>query len=120
GDWAVVIHNALMYVSGAPTGIEHFDPLAPVLAVRLATAPNPAQFAATVSYAVPRGGPVQLSVFDQSGRLVRSLFAGQAKTGVNSLVWNLRDDAGQVVSKGVYFCKLVAQDKTLSRKLVVR
>ncbi len=120
GDWALVIHNALMFVSGGATGIGGFDPFSPVLHVTLQAAPNPAQYQARVSYALSAAGPVELAVYDQSGRLVRTLFNGKVRSGVNSLVWNLDDNDGRAVAKGVYFCKLVAQDRTLSRKLVVR
>ena len=120
GDWALVIHNALNFVAGGVSGIGGFDPFAPALYVKLNAMPNPAQFQATVNYAVPQGGQISITFYDQSGRLVRTLFVGKAKAGVNSLVWNLKDNNGQLVSKGVYFCKLVAGDKTLGHKLVVR
>jgi serine protease AprX len=120
GDWALVIHNALNFVAGAVSGVNGFDPLAPALHVALSAAPNPAQFRAVVNYAAPNAGSINISFYDQSGRLVRTLFAGRVKAGINQLVWDLKDNNGRRAAKGVYFCKLVAGDETLSRKLVVR
>ncbi|MFO7649715.1 MAG: S8 family serine peptidase, partial [bacterium] len=120
GDWALVFHNALAFVSGGQTGVEDLDPLAPVLHVELSAAPNPAQLRVNLSYAVPLGGPVELGIYDLSGRLVRTLVRGEVGPGVNRTTWDRRDDGGREVAAGVYFCKLTAGAKTESRKLVLR
>ena len=120
GDWVLVWHNAFMFVAGSVTGVSEFDPTAPALNARLSATPNPAQAVATLNYMVPSTGPVNLSVYDGSGRLVRTLFAGSARPGLNTLTWNLRGTSGHRVANGVYFCKLVQGERTQSRKLVVR
>jgi hypothetical protein len=120
GDWALVFHNALLFVAGGTTGIEDFDPLAPILRVHLGAAPNPALSRVSISYAVPTGGPVELGIYDLSGRLVRTLVRGRAAAGVSHANWDRTDNSGREVAAGVYVCKLAAGEKTQSRKLVVR
>jgi hypothetical protein len=121
GDWVLVWHNSFMYVAGSVSGVGGFDPFAPVLHVTLSATPNPVLGPrAEVNYTVPDAGKVSLNVFDLNGRLVKTLVSGNAKPGVNRVVWNLTNNAGKQVSSGVYFCKLVAGSKTQSRKLVVR
>jgi hypothetical protein len=121
GDWVLVWHNSFMYVAGSAAGVHEFDPFAPGLTLSLTAMPNPALGPrAEVNYIVPDGSRVSLNVFDLNGRLVRTLVSGNAEPGVNRVLWNLTNDAGKRVSSGVYFCKLVAGNKTLSRKLVVR
>ena len=110
-----------MYVAGTGSGVGGFDPFAPALNVTLSTTPNPVLGPrAELNYTVPDAGEVSLNVFDLNGRLVKTLVNGNAKPGVNRVVWNLTDKTGRQVSPGVYFCKLVAGSKTQSRKLVVR
>ncbi|MCX6843757.1 MAG: T9SS type A sorting domain-containing protein [candidate division WOR-3 bacterium] len=121
GDWVLVWHNSFMYVAGTGSGVGGFDPFAPALNVTLSTTPNPVLGPrAELNYTVPDAGEVSLNVFDLNGRLVKTLVNGNAKPGVNRVVWNLADNTGRQVSSGVYFCKLVAGSRTQSRKLVVR
>ncbi|MCX6843758.1 MAG: T9SS type A sorting domain-containing protein [candidate division WOR-3 bacterium] len=121
GDWVLVWHNSFMYVAGSGSGVGGFDPFAPALNVTLSATPNPVLGPrAEVNYTVPAAGKVSLYVFDLNGRLVKTLVNGNAKPGVNRVIWNLADNTGRQVSSGVYFCKLVAGSKTQSRKVVVR
>ncbi|MEO0081692.1 MAG: T9SS type A sorting domain-containing protein [candidate division WOR-3 bacterium] len=118
GDWALVFHNALRYVAGM-TGTKEFDPFRPALHVELEAAPVPARGRVVINYAVAGSGLVEVGVYDQSGRLVQTVFRGNAESGINRLVWNMTDSEGRSVPAGVYFCKLVAGDKVESQKLVV-
>lgn len=120
GDWGLVIHNALWYTSGGLSGVEGFDPLRPALNVRLDAAPSPSARQVTVSYAVAGGTPVTVGIYDLGGRLVKTLYAGTARAGLSSLVWNLTDGAGRQVASGTYFCRLVSGGTTEARKIVVQ
>ncbi|HDQ98853.1 MAG TPA: T9SS type A sorting domain-containing protein [candidate division WOR-3 bacterium] len=118
GDWALVIRNALHYVSGL-VGTEEFDPVRPALSVRLETAPNPVRRQVTVNWALPHAGEVSVGIYDAGGRLVRTLFTGRAEPGAGRASWNLADSRGERVASGVYFCCLDAGGRSVSSKLVV-
>ena len=121
GDWVLVWHNSFMYVAGSAAGVHEFDPFAPGLTLSLNATPNPALGPrAEINYMVPDGSRVSLNVFDLNGRLVKTLASGNAKPGVNQVVWNMTDNTGRQVACGVYFSRLATGGKNISRKLVVR
>jgi serine protease AprX len=68
--------------------------------------PNPFRTRATLHFVVPRtsGGsvPVEVSVFDATGRLVKSLFEGRLPPGPHSTEWDGRDASGRRAPTGVY------------------
>mgnify|MGYP003874247801 CR=1 FL=1 len=117
GDWGLVIHNALSFVAGISTGIEQEQKaLAPGFV--FAVGPTPARSQVTISYATPEPGTADIRIYDSNGRLVRSL-PGRTGPAVRHATWNLNDTRGQPVARGIYFCRLDAAGRTLSRKLIV-
>ncbi len=80
--------------------------------------PNPTRLSATLHYAIGQGGPVNISLYDAAGRVVRTLSSGVMPAGRYSVVWDGRDDAGQSVASGVYYLRLAA-DQNLTQRLVV-
>jgi hypothetical protein len=62
---------------------------------------------------------VELSVYDVSGRLVRSLVTGVRNPGAHTLTWDLRGQDGRQVSSGVYFYRLRAGGKHVTMKQLV-
>jgi len=58
-------------------------------------------------------------MFDLAGRLVRTLVDGKRPAGVQSIVWDLRDDAGRAVPAGLYRCRLAAAGASEQRRFVV-
>jgi flagellar hook assembly protein FlgD len=61
-----------------------------------------------------------LKVYNVAGQLVRTLLNDQRAPGsVHSVAWDGRNDAGQSVSSGVYFYKLVTNDLTQTKKMVL-
>lgn len=89
----------------------------------LAVGPNPAASAARIEYAVPPGAegrPFELAVLDVAGRIVRKMDAGAAHGGLRSVQWDLRNDAGVKVPRGLYFVRASFGDRALVTRLVVR
>jgi predicted acyl esterase len=72
----------------------------------LANHPNPFRSRTVINYTLAEGGPVKLAIYDSAGRCVRVLFRGRETSGDHRKVWNARDDSGNLVSSGVYFCRL--------------
>jgi hypothetical protein len=72
----------------------------------MARGPNPAREQAVVSFGLPRPSAVALAIHDVSGRTVRTLAGGPFAAGRHTAVWNLRDDEGRHVARGMYFLRL--------------
>ena len=81
-------------------------------------APNPAGGPATIAFALPRGGPVRLTVHDLAGRLVHTLAEGTRDPGSHIERWDGRDRDGRPVGAGVYFVRLEAAGGVASARLV--
>ena len=76
--------------------------------------PNPFNSTLNVAYELPRSGPVSLSVYDVTGRLVASQRLNWAPAGHS--VWNWQ--AGPELSSGVYVINLTASGQRLKAKAV--
>jgi zinc metalloprotease ZmpB len=89
--------------------------------LRLAPArPNPSRGdGATLRFALPRPGPVALGLYDVSGRLVRTLFAGDVPAGERAVRWDGRDERGHAAPAGVYLARLRALGEERVTRLVV-
>lgn len=71
------------------------------------------------AYINPNNDPVSISIYDIRNRKVRDLDSATASAIPNSMVWDVRDDAGRVVPSGVYLYKVQAGDTTLTGTVVV-
>ncbi len=81
--------------------------------------PNPFNPQTTIAFSVKERGLVNLKVYNVAGQLVRTLANEQFAAGAHTKVWDGRNDAGQAVSSGVYFYKLVANNFTQTKKMVL-
>lgn len=110
GDWATVKYYS-------PVGIEeNISVSAERLLLELY--PNPTKVNSTISYSLSHAGRVSLSVYDVSGRLVKTLMEQHQEPGTYSSVWDSKDKADRKVPPGVYFCILETNDGQISKKLV--
>jgi len=70
--------------------------------------PNPFHRITIISYEISVWGEVNLSIYDATGSLVRTLVDGEADPGYYRAIWNGRNDDGSLVPDGVYFSRLSA------------
>jgi len=114
-DSVTVIVPVLVYV--VDTGVEDGDPRRYEL---LGNFPNPFNPVTEIRYALPAPADVTLEVYDLSGRVVRRLLRGQAQDpGRYAVLWDGRSDRGVSVASGVYFYRLTADGRSLSRKMIL-
>ena len=75
----------------------------------------------TIEYSIRESGRVSLKVYNVAGQLVRTLVDAEQERRVEGFTarWDGRDNAGQSVSSGVYFYKLVTPAFTDTRKMVL-
>jgi hypothetical protein len=68
--------------------------------------PNPFAGSTNLSVGLPAAGSVDLKVYDNNGRVVRTLASGTA-VGTRALFpWDGRDERGQTVAPGIYFYRV--------------
>jgi hypothetical protein len=80
--------------------------------------PNPAQGLISFRFRAEEAVPVQLLIYDASGRLVRGWSDPSGTVGERVFVWNLRDTDGSRVPSGVYFVRFSAGNVNLVRSIV--
>jgi cytochrome c553 len=81
--------------------------------------PNPLGSATSITYSLARREHVVISVFDLSGRYVRSLVDEVQDPSRYSIAWDGRDANGEPVSAGIYFINYKAGTHTFSKKAIV-
>ena len=68
----------------------------------------------------PSPQPVSVRVFDETGRLVRTLAAGgELPTGSHRLIWNGASDSGTLAHAGIYFIRVGAGSAVQTRRVAI-
>lgn len=85
-------------------------------------APNPAAHGAAthVRFGLRERSHVALSVFDVSGRRVRTLVNATQESGLHAAQWDAKNEAGAEVAPGVYFLRLDAGSRVMVTARVTR
>ena len=78
--------------------------------------PNPFNPVTTIKYSIGSAGLVEIAIFDVEGRRIRTLVSEVEAPGAYTAVWDGRNDLGQALPNGIYFCRLAGP----SRSRVVR
>lgn len=78
--------------------------------------PNPFNPSTTILYSIEQLGFVQLTIYDEMGRLVCTLIHKNQSAGEHSIVWDGKDGIGNRVSSGAYFYSLKVGENTLISK----
>ncbi|MDH4036420.1 MAG: T9SS type A sorting domain-containing protein [Candidatus Krumholzibacteria bacterium] len=81
--------------------------------------PNPFNPTTRIDYYLPADEHVVLSVYGVRGDRIVTLVDEPARYGPHTVTWNGRDARGEAVSSGVYFYRLQAGKKVITRKMVV-
>jgi photosystem II stability/assembly factor-like uncharacterized protein len=81
--------------------------------------PNPFNPYTMIRFRIPERMHVELGIYDVTGRHIRTLINAPCKPGETSLEWDGRDFSGNPVSSGIYFYRLKAGSKMLSKKMVL-
>jgi serine protease len=91
-------------------------PTQPVLAQNT---PNPFRQGTAIRFQVPLTEAVTLRIYDALGRQVRSLVDGQLPLGEYEVTWDGKGERGERLSAGMYFYRLVTENSTIMKKLVL-
>ncbi len=68
---------------------------------------------------LPAAGTAEITLYDVSGRRVRSLVEGNLTAGPHAFAWDGRDAHGRAVAPGVYFVRASSPTGVMTRRLVM-
>lgn len=90
-----------------PAGLGDAGGIERPLALRLS--PNPAPGGQTeIAFRADAGVPIELAIFDVSGRMIRRLASGQGMAETLRVSWDGREQNGRPVTPGVYYARLAS------------
>ena len=81
--------------------------------------PNPLRDSTTLRLRVAQMAPVELRIFDPTGRLVRTLLDREYPAGTHDVTWDGRNDHGVRVPGGVYLCRLVVNQGIATKRVAL-
>jgi len=76
--------------------------------------PNPFNASTNISFKVQKAGPLTLSIYDATGRLVKTLVDGNIEAGEHKLTFD-----GSALASGTYFLSMKADGYRSSKKMVL-
>jgi hypothetical protein len=83
--------------------------------------PNPFNPVTTIEYAIPEAVNVNIVIYDIMGRQVKTLLNELQEPGYRSIKWSSTNDAGELVSTGVYFYMISAgQHHSVKKMLLIK
>jgi hypothetical protein len=74
--------------------------------------PNPFNPSTTINYDIPFASRVIMTLFDVTGRRVRTLVDASMQAGYHAATWDGRNDGGDPVATGVYIYRIEARPVT--------
>ncbi len=73
-----------------------------------------------INISLPKPVRLKLNIYDMNGGLVKSFFNGQIwQSGIHSIEWEGTDNGGNLVSSGLYFYKITADNFTDLKKAIL-
>ena len=72
-----------------------------------------------ISYEIPIGVQFTVSIFDITGKMIKTLISDKQSAGHGIIEWNGRNDIGKALPSGVYFYRLSSGKFTATRKFIL-
>ena len=81
--------------------------------------PNPFNPTTRIPYFLPEDLSIKLAVYDLLGRQVKCLEEGEKRAGNYEVLWDGKDENGNHVANGIYFCRLWVGDFCQTKKIIM-
>ncbi|MFQ5629558.1 MAG: SBBP repeat-containing protein [bacterium] len=87
--------------------------------VLYANSPNPFNPSTTIRFDLPEKTNLNLTIYDQLGKIVRTLLDEQRRSGRHTIAWDGRDDYGRPVASGAYIYLLKTDRFMKGRRMML-
>jgi len=81
--------------------------------------PNPFNPTTRIQFSVARAGLIQIEIYNVLGRRVRELMNTHMSAGVYEVIFDARADSGEPLASGIYFYRMVSDEFTQKRKMLL-
>ena len=81
--------------------------------------PNPFNPSTTIQYQLAQSSNIEVKIYDNLGKLVRTLQCGRQASGTHSIVWDGKDESGVLASTGTYFYQVGDGQSLLAKKMLL-
>jgi len=118
GAWTAIAEGNVMIRALVNWGSanEEYTEVMPVS--NLTGYPNPFRSSTDLNFTVEKAGNVSLKIYNLKGQFVRNLMNTNLSKGSHKFTWDGKDDYGKNVGIGMYFCKVEADGKKISQKII--
>lgn len=114
-DLVPACFDTTFQVRAKPIDPASVDPATPRI-VELGVAPNPFQGSTSMLFSLRGDAPIEIVVFDLTGRMVRVLERSRlGEAGRHRITWDGRDRSGAIVPAGLYLVRLRSRTEALWR-----
>jgi hypothetical protein len=108
-------------ISLTKVGIEESEELTKPTAYLRILSSNPSCKDVTIAYRLGIPAHTTLKIYDISGKLVRTLVNSPKSANLYTISWDRKDNRGNEVPTGIYFCKLQAgKFRTVQKIMLIR
>ncbi len=81
--------------------------------------PNPFNPSTTIEFTIPVSNNVKIEIFNIAEQKVRTVLNEQKIAGTHRVVWNGKNEFGQMVSTGMYFVRMNSSHFVNTKKIVL-
>jgi hypothetical protein len=120
GSAPIAAGRAIKFTPATPLlGIARQPGASAIHGLNVVAAPNPFKGSVNLSVPVSAPGAVSLAIYDNAGRLVRSLATGSGSSSLVNLSWDGKNALGNSVAPGIYFYRVTTTDRQAGGKLIL-
>lgn len=81
--------------------------------------PNPFNARTTIRFSIPERMQVSIDVLNLLGQRVATITRSEYAEGIHEVEWDGSDGRGRELASGLYFYRMTAGDRTISRKMLI-
>ena len=81
--------------------------------------PNPFNPSTIIQYDIPKVGIVEISIYDISGKLIKTILNQSQAAGLHKVHWDGRNEAGEKVASGIFVYTVKFDKICLSKKMIL-
>ena len=115
--WAVGAQGTILHHSLRAPGISYGEIKKPSKLL-MTVVPSISGGSFRLKYGLPVSAKVCLQIFDAKGQMVKTLVNDFKEKGEYGVLWNGRDKQNNIVSSGIYLCKLQTGNQCLTKKVL--